>query len=130
MSNPSMTYTFRYEQRPWTLNTERAGGNRGQGGRFGRSKFTKEWRAEFAKQAAGLAPFAGPVNVVVLPTTRNNVMADTGACIGAAKAAIDGLVDAGLLPDDGPKVVRRLTFLAPHNTGIDALVLTIEEATK
>lgn len=115
-------YTLRYEKRPWTLNLERQGAG---GGKYKRAALTKEWRAEFAKLAEGLAPLA-LCEVTVQPETRSNVMADTGACVGAAKAAIDGLVDAGVLTDDGPKIVRRLTFLAPVNTGTDALVITIE----
>jgi hypothetical protein len=118
-------YTLRYDKRPWTLNTERSGASRGNGGRFGRSKLTGEWRQKFAELAEGLAPLRS-ATITVLPEVRNRVMPDTGACIGAAKAAIDGLVDAGVLPDDGPKYVRRLTFLAPVVTGTDALVLRIE----
>jgi hypothetical protein len=114
------TYTLRYERRPPTLNVER------QQNRFLRAAWGKEWRAEFARQAANLAPLTS-IEVTVLPELRNrSSQPDTGACIGAAKAAIDGLVDAGVLPDDGPKYVRRLTFLAPVVTGTDALVLRIE----
>lgn len=116
------SYTLRYEKRPWTLNLERQGAG---GGKYKRAALTKEWRGEFARQAAGLAPLAR-CEVTVQPETRNNVMADTGACVGAAKAAIDGLVDAGVLEGDGPRIVRRLTFLAPVNTGVDALVIIVE----
>jgi hypothetical protein len=121
-------YTLRYEKRPWTLNSERQGGHQGRkggGGHFGRASRTKEWREKFAELAADCRPLRS-IEVVVLPEVRNKVMPDTGACIGAAKAAIDGLVDAGVIPDDGPRFVRRLTFLAPVVTGVDALVLRIE----
>lgn len=114
--------TLRYERRAWTLNTERAA--RG-GGMYKRAKLTKEWREKFAELAEGLPRFDA-VAVTVQPELRNRSgEPDTGACIGAAKAAIDGLVDAGVLAEDGPKVVRRLTFLAPVVTGVDALVLTV-----
>lgn len=124
------TYTLRYEKRPWTLNSERQGGyaktgQKGGGGHHGRAIRTKEWRAKFAELAAGYPPLRS-IEVTVLPEVRNRTMPDTGACIGAAKAAIDGLVDAGVIPEDGPKYVRRLTFLAPVVTGVDALVLRIE----
>lgn len=123
-------YTLRYDKRPWTLNSERQGGyakknQKGGGGKFGRANRTKEWRAKFAELADGFAPLRS-IEVIVLPEVRNRTMPDTGACIGAAKAAIDGLVDAGVIPDDGPKYVRSITFLAPVVTGTDALVLRIE----
>ena len=121
-------YTLRYDKRPWTLNSERQGshkGKKGGGGHYGRAARTKEWRDKFAELADGYAPLRS-IEVVVLPEVRNKTMPDTGACIGAAKAAIDGLVDAGVIPGDGPKYVRRLTFLAPVVTGTDALVLRIE----
>lgn len=114
------TYTLRYDKRPWTLNVER------QGNRWKRAPLVKEWRAKFAELAAGYAPLRS-IDVTVLPELRNRSgEPDTGACIGAAKAAIDGLVDAGVIPEDGPTYVRRLTFLAPVVTGVDALVLQVE----
>ena len=121
-------YTLRYEKRPWTLNSERQGGygkQKGGGGKFGRAARTKEWRAKFAELAKDLAPLR-TAGITVLPEVRNNVMPDTGACIGAVKAAIDGLVDAGVLPDDGPRYVRSLLFLAPVVTGVDALVICVK----
>lgn len=114
-------HTLRYERRPWTLNVER------QGNRWKRAKLVKEWRAHFAEVAAGM-PAMVAVAVIAQPELRNRAaMPDTGACIGAAKAAIDGLVDAGVLAEDGPAVVRSLTFLAPVVTGVDALELEVTE---
>lgn len=113
---------LRYERRPWTLNVER------QGNRWKRAALVKEWRAEFARLAAGTARFDA-IHVLVQPELKNRAaMPDTGACIGAAKAAIDGLVDAGVIAGDGPAIVRRLTFAAPTVTGVDALVLTVVNA--
>jgi hypothetical protein len=51
-------------------------------------------------------------------------MQDTAACFPAAKAAIDGLVDSGLITDDTPDIVKTITFHAPR-TGRDGLVLII-----
>lgn len=115
------TYALRYNARPWTLNVER------QGNRFQRAALVREWRAAFALLArhAHVPPLAA-VEVTVTPHVRNRrSLPDTGACFGAAKASIDGLVDAGVLTDDGPDVVRRLTFLAPVVDGADALVLSV-----
>jgi hypothetical protein len=113
--------TLRHEARPWTLNVER------QGNRWKRAALVKEWRTKFAELAIGAAPMHA-VAVIAQPELRNRAaMPDTGACIGAVKAAIDGLVDAGVLVEDGPAVVRSLTFLAPVVTGTDALEIEVQE---
>lgn len=52
---------------------------------------------------------------------------DVGACAPAAKAIIDGLVDARVLPDDGPEHLVSLTFLPPDICGRDGLRLRIDE---
>jgi hypothetical protein len=117
-------YTLRHERRPWTLNVER------QGNRWKRAALVKDWRAVFAALAREAhIPAFEAITVKVQPELRNRAsMPDTGACIGAAKAAIDGLVDAGVIPEDGPAFVHRLTFERPMVTGVDALTLTIEAA--
>lgn len=51
---------------------------------------------------------------------------DVAACAPEVKAAIDGLVDAGLLDDDGPAHLRRVSFLPPLVCGVDGLELTVE----
>ena len=115
------TFTLTYEQRPWTLNVER------QGNRWKRAALVKQWRGAFAELAieAGI-PAMQAIDVTAQPFLRNRAhMPDTGACIGAVKAAIDGLVDAGVIPDDGPDIVTELTFLAPQVTGVDALWLEV-----
>lgn len=118
-------WTLRYERRPWTLNIER------QGNRWKRAPLVKEWRLAFADLAReAQIPRLAAIDVVVIPTLKNRrAMPDTGACIGAAKAAIDGLVDAGVLLEDGPEFVRSLRFLAPVVTGADdALLIEVHEA--
>ena len=54
-------------------------------------------------------------------------MPDVAACYPAVKAAIDGLVDAGVVPDDGPFNVMRITFRAPEIANRDGLRLRICE---
>jgi hypothetical protein len=44
---------------------------------------------------------------------RNGALTDTGSHYPAAKAAIDGLVDAGVLPDDGGDEVPYLVMARP-----------------
>lgn len=119
----AIAISLRHPARPWTLNSERAGHWRKH------RALTDEWRGVFHLLAVELQlPHLERIAVTVQPEVRNRAhMPDTGACIGAAKAAIDGLVDAGVLADDGPAYVRRLTFEAPVITGEDALTLTLRE---
>jgi hypothetical protein len=52
---------------------------------------------------------------------------DPAACAPEAKAAIDGLVDAGVLPDDNGRHVVAIEFNPPRVAGVDGLELTICE---
>ena len=51
----------------------------------------------------------------------------TCAVVAAYKAGLDGLVDAGVLPDDGPEHVTAVTFVPPERTGQDGLTITLTE---
>lgn len=117
-------FDLRLERRPWTLNVER------QGNRWKRAQLVREWRATFnALALESELPTFEAIDADIHVELRNRAgIPDTAACIGAAKAAIDGLVDAGVIPHDGPTVVRTLTFHAPTVTGVDALTLTIRKA--
>lgn len=97
---------YRYPSRPWTLNAERR-----EHWTQARA-LTREWREAFAWLALRDRRRFTACHVTVLTRMRAPVQ-DTGNAYGAAKAAIDGLVDAGVLPGDGPEVIRSLTFLAP-----------------
>lgn len=120
------TWTLTYSARPWTLNAERRGGT----GYHGRANLTREWREAYRLLAIGdRIPELEWIHVEARPQYRTaRSLPDTAACVGSVKAAIDGLVDAGVLPDDGPELVRRVTFHAPEvNRALhsDRLVLTI-----
>ena len=52
-------------------------------------------------------------------------MQDVAACVPAVKAAIDGLVDAGVLIDDAPQHLKAIVFAQPQK-GKPALKLEIE----
>lgn len=52
---------------------------------------------------------------------------DVAACAPEAKAAIDGLVDAGLIPDDSPAHLLRVVFLPPVICGEDGMAIDIQE---
>lgn len=76
-----------------------------------------------------------PIKMVVGMTfVKGRVPQDLGACHPAAKAAIDGLVDAGGIPDDDPEHVWELTFIAhswkpemPTEMAVTAITLEGEE---
>lgn len=127
-----------YEARPWTVNAERSGGGRGivayneKGnevrGRRARALLTEEWRATFfyLAQQRGLPKGLDAVRITALQETRDRRMPDIGACYPAVKAAIDGLVDYQLIPDDDGGHLVLLGFEPPRTTGRDALSLHIE----
>jgi len=114
-------YRLEYRSRPWTLNVER------QGHHHHRARLVAEWRRAFdllAREAR--VPAMSAVSVIAAPRVKDRrSIPDTAACVGAVKAAIDGLRDAGVLVDDGPDVVRTVTFLAPEVRGYDSLVLHV-----
>jgi hypothetical protein len=115
--------TFKVDgMRPFTLNGER------KLVPHARAALVRQWREAFGWEAkvARVEQF-GAVDVVVTPYLHTMVRQDTGGCIPAAKAAIDGLVDVGVLPSDGPDVVRSLKFLAPIHGEGNGLVLELTE---
>lgn len=120
------TWTLTYGARPWLLNAERSGGRGGIGGHFGRAELVREWRETFALLAREQRmPPLEWIRVEVQQTCATRRLPDTGSCFPAVKAAIDGLVDVNVIPDDGPRYVQALTFLAPVALGYDALTLHI-----
>lgn len=108
-----MTVEYRWERRPFTLNAERKGTNHWTKTR----QLTREWREAFwalgLQNRQRMRCAAVEVAVVI-----KGPMQDTGACFPTVKAAIDGLVDAGILPNDGPEQIASLTFLAPRKPNI------------
>lgn len=103
------------------MNAERSGHWRTRAGS------TAVWRTAFFWLAQEQhVPHLDACTIVVehLVSTRRRI--DPAACLPGAKAAIDGLVDAGVLDDDSGQYVHAVTFTAPrHVAGFDALRLTI-----
>lgn len=92
-----------------------------------RAKLVKAWReaALHVATEAGVPPLKA-IEVVFVPLRKDRRhMADTGGHFPVAKACIDGLVDAGVLPDDGPNFVRALEFRAPQVDGGDDRALIV-----
>jgi hypothetical protein len=119
-----LVYRLELAQRPWTTNGERAGN------RWERAELVKTWRSAFHVLAKSeKMPEMEWISVTVEPHQKGGRLQDVGACNPAVKAAIDGIVDAGVLPDDSPKYMKSLIFLAPQNDR-NSLVLYIRGAKK
>ena len=87
-----------------------------------------EWRQTFAWLARqARIPRLDGVIVTVAQTCRRPPLPDVGASFPIAKAAIDGLVDARVIPDDDPTHLHALTFVAPERGDRDRFVLIVEE---
>lgn len=119
-SSEFVTYTFEYAVRPWTTNAERNWHH------MKRHKHVKEWREAFHWLAKQKKPLAWG-EVTIEPWQKGGVLQDVAACNPAAKAAIDGLVDAGILKDDSPEYLFSVRFMQPKK-GKDALVVKITGA--
>jgi hypothetical protein len=89
---------------------------------------TAEWRKAFWALGIQQRRRYDRVAITVEIMMRAPV-ADTGACYPAVKAAIDGLVDAGVLPGDTGLHVASITFLAPVRVAkdqVETLTLVVE----
>jgi hypothetical protein len=53
------------------------------------------------------------VTITAQPHQKGGRLQDVSACNPAVKAAIDGLVDAGVMQDDSPEFLTAITFLQP-----------------
>jgi crossover junction endodeoxyribonuclease RusA len=73
-------------------------------------------------------PALDRVRITVTPLHRDRRSPqDPAACAPEAKAAVDGLVDARVIPDDTGRHVASVTFLPPDICGVDGLRIHIEE---
>lgn len=88
---------------------------------------TRQWRTWSALLCGKKPALTPPVEVHVHPHRDDNRLPDTGSSFHVTKAIIDGAVDAGMIPDDGPMIVVALHLHAPRNTGTDQLVVEFEE---
>lgn len=120
-----MLLSYFYEdERAWTLNQERSDNL------WVHRKRTAIWRAAF-KELAEPDVAAGNRLTLVEITVRQECnrppLPDPVSCVGAYKAALDGLVEAGLLPNDTGAVVRRVIFMPARRTGRDRLTLSLRQ---
>ena len=98
-------YRLEFNQRPWTTNAER------KGNRWERAELVKVWRSAFQILAKSerIPPMTW-MSVTVEPHQKGGRLQDVGACHPSVKAAIDGIVDAGVLPDDSSQYLRSLIY--------------------
>ena len=98
---------------------------------------TRSIRSMAAMAARGnrIAPINGPVDIAALvgyPTARR---ADPHNAAPTVKAAIDGIVDAKVLPEDHSGIVRSVTFerdprkSLPYHNKLTLIITPIEEPT-
>jgi hypothetical protein len=95
---------------------------------FERAALVKEWRQAFAILAREAhIPSLERIAITAMPVRANRrSRPDVAACYPAVKAAIDGLVDAGVVDNDDPDHVTEIRFTSPCIGSHDALVLIVE----
>ena len=80
-----------------------------------RIKITKQWRTDFFLLAKHeKIPRLVRAKIIVTPFQKRGRLQDVAACAPAAKAAIDGLVDAGVLHDDSSEYLTSIEFKTPQ----------------
>lgn len=111
-----------YDARPWSLNQERTKHWSWRASR------TEEWVGAFillAKEAK--VPAMTRIGVTV-HFQMNGQVQDVCNGYPAAKAAIDGIVQAGVIPDDTPEHLAWVKFVAPTYSKQVRATLIIEAA--
>ena len=117
-----MSRTYRHPERPWTANSARSAAHWSKN-----AERTRRWRTAFRLLAQEQeTPPLGPCRIIVTPYLQRKPAQDVGACAPAAKAAIDGLVDAGLWPDDTAAHVVEIVYRAPIIGEGNALQLEVQ----
>jgi crossover junction endodeoxyribonuclease RusA len=101
-----MAILLSYEARPFTANASRSAHWTVT------SRLTSQWRGAWCIIGRADVPLPpGPCRIIATPYLPNRRHTqDVAACFPAVKAALDGLVDGGLWPDDSAEWVTELTF--------------------
>lgn len=87
------------------------------------------WRAAAFVACRGLAPLTPPVVIDAVVHKSRNGRWDAHNLMATVKHAIDGVVDAGLLPDDSNAYLTRVSIEAGAKSASPNLTLTITEIT-
>lgn len=96
-----------------------------------RRAMTRQYRHDFKLLAAKGFEIAEPTIIRVVhhrPDRRS--FPDVGSTFFAAKAAIDGLVDAGIFEDDDPRFVTELRFPTAVVSGFHGMTVEVHPCTK
>jgi len=117
-------WNLEYQARPITMNWIY-----GRASRAERNNANQEWRGAFALLAREQKiPTLTRIQVTAWPMLRDRRIQDVGACFPAVKAAIDGLVDADVVPEDEPRYVTMIAMGPPvQEAPYDALRLMVIE---
>ena len=109
-------------ERPWTANAERSWHY------HKRATMVREARERWAWIILSeQIPRLSRVRITATPLQKSRrSQADVAACYPTVKAAIDALVDVGVLTGDTPAQVTQITFKAPQVAELDGLRLMIE----
>jgi crossover junction endodeoxyribonuclease RusA len=103
-----------------TINAERSASP------FVRARYTRMWREAFCALAKAQRIPRGLTDVrITIDVEHPGVLADVAAHVPAVKAAVDGLVDAGVMQDDSPAYLTSETYNQPTRGKKPVLRLTI-----
>ena len=119
-----MKAIYRHEGRVRSINSERSAHW------SKRAKDAENWREAFWARGLEQGVRFGSVHITA-EIIQKRPLADCGNGIPSIKAAIDGLIDARVLPDDSPEYVRSITMMAPRPPQpgeVESLIITLEEA--
>lgn len=117
------SYVLRYDIKPLTMNGIRGMHWAPYNNKIEDYKNTFAWLAKIQK-----VPAMDAIDIIVRDTYSGTKPRDTSACAPAVKAAVDGLVMFGVVPDDSPKYVRNITYAPPVRGKTDSLELELFEA--
>ncbi len=121
------SWMLHHWEKPWTVNAERTWHYQKRASHVRAAREAFAWLA-ISEDIPRLD--AVTISAVPLAKDRRGIQ-DVGACLPMVKAAVDGIVDAGIIPDDDPRYVRALTFYPTEVTsGRSGLRLIITEAPK
>lgn len=93
-----------------------------------RSDYGIVWKdATFVLAKEAKIPALNAMHIVVRPVVKRRPFPDVAACASSVKACIDGLVDAGVVPDDDPMHHLSTLFLGATIGPSDCLMIEIHE---
>ncbi|MGA1037180.1 MAG: hypothetical protein ACO3VQ_05145 [Ilumatobacteraceae bacterium] len=118
-----MDWTIIDRERPWTANAER------RMHYHQRARLVRETRERWGWLVkAAKVPELKRISIEATPLAKNKKWRpDVAACYPAVKAAIDGIVDAGVIYDDDDRHLVSVTFYPVKYGKVEGLAITIRE---